>query len=73
MSFQLRYSQYSERSILIEWPVIIDENTLKDILGFKIKIGNNNIKHLVEVVSAYNSILIIYDITIDNVNDVFLA
>jgi len=73
MSFQLRYSQYSERSILIEWPVIIDENTLKDILGFKIKIENTNIKHLVEVVSAYNSILIIYDITIDNVNDAFFS
>lgn len=72
MSFQLRYSQYNERSILIEWPAIIDENILQDVLVFKEKIEINNFKQSVQVISAYSSILIICIHTIDNVNDVFL-
>ena len=72
MSFQLQYSQYNEYSILVEWPAIIDENILQDMLLFKEIVENKYAKESVYVVSAYNSILIIYDFTIDNVNDVFL-
>lgn len=71
MSFKLQFLQYNERSILIEWPAFIDENMLQDVLSFKIKIENKYIKESVEVISAYNSILIIYSVTIDVVNDVF--
>ena len=59
MSFQLRYSQYNERSILIEWPVVIDEETLKDVLFFKEVIEVVLIKESVELISAYNSILVV--------------
>jgi inhibitor of KinA len=61
MAFNLRYKQFGERSILIEWPAMIDENILKDIIQFKDQIHINNIKEIVELKSAYNSLLIIYD------------
>ena len=72
MEYKLRYSQYSERSILIEWPAIIDDFMLKDILNFKNKIQLKYSKLIVEVITGYNSLLIIYDFTIDNVNDRFV-
>ena len=61
MSFNLRYKQFGERSILIEWPALIDENILKDIIRFKDEIYKKNTKVIVELKSAYNSLLIIYD------------
>ncbi|WP_417876854.1 5-oxoprolinase subunit PxpB [Winogradskyella sediminis] len=69
MSFQLRYSQYNERSILIEWPADINENILQDVLVFKEVIENNYPKQSVEVISSYSSILVICIVAIDNVND----
>ncbi|WP_299364798.1 5-oxoprolinase subunit PxpB [Winogradskyella sp.] len=71
MDFKLRYSQYNERSILIEWPRIIDENILKSILKFKNKIMNKYIKQKIEIIHTYSSILIIYNFTIENINDKF--
>ena len=73
MSYNLKYSQYNERSILIEWPAIIDENILNSVLNFKICIQKKYIKLKVEVIHTYSSILIIYDFTIDNVNDRILT
>lgn len=65
-NFQLSYKQYGERSILIEWPSKIDKNILKDILFFKEKLKTLYIKELVEIKSAYSSILISYRLSIDN-------
>jgi inhibitor of KinA len=61
MSFNLTFKPFGERAILIEWPHIISETILKDILQFKSKIKSNNIEAIVEIKSAYNSLLIIYD------------
>ncbi len=61
MAFNLHYKRFGERSILIEWPAMIDENILRDIIRFKDQIFKNNIKEIVELKSAYNSLLIIYD------------
>ncbi|WP_179320036.1 5-oxoprolinase subunit PxpB [Winogradskyella helgolandensis] len=69
MSYKLRFSQYNERSILIEWPADIDENILQDVLVFKEVIENNSPKQSVQLISSYSSILITYIITIDNIND----
>ncbi|WP_178985483.1 5-oxoprolinase subunit PxpB [Winogradskyella helgolandensis] len=69
MSYKLRFSQYNERSILIEWPAVIDENILQDMLLFKEIVENKYIKQSIQIISAYNSILIFYNHTIDNVND----
>ena len=69
MSYKLKYRQYNEHSILIEWPPIIDENILNNILGFKKLILKKYTKLKVEVINTYNSILIIYNKGIDNIND----
>jgi inhibitor of KinA len=47
----------------------MDENMLKDILNFKNIIEKKYIKQKVEVINAFNSILVIYNYAIDNVND----
>ena len=72
MDPQPKYSQYNEHSILIEWPPIIDENTLNSVLIFKNNILNHYTKLKVEVIYTYCSILVIYDFTIDNINDRFI-
>lgn len=69
MAFELTYRRFSERSILIEWPPRIDNNILEDVLIFKNKVQNSNIKSIVQINHAYNSILIIYNYTIDEIYD----
>lgn len=61
MAFKLTYKLFGERSILVEWPEVIDDKILKDIIQFKTRIEEKNIESIVEVKSAYNSLLIIYD------------
>jgi len=72
-TFQLTYKPYGERSILVEWPSEINEIILQDILIFKNAIQNKFIESKIEVKSAYNSLLITYDFTIENINDKILA
>ena len=72
MEYELNFSRYNEHSILIEWPSVIDEKMLKYILTFKKFIEEEYVKQNVEVISTYNSILVIYGFTIDNVNDEIL-
>ena len=67
--FQLTYKPFGERSILIEWPSEISENILKNILDFKKTIQKEYIKEKVEIKSAYNSILVTYDFTINKIYD----
>jgi inhibitor of KinA len=61
MSFHPMYKPFGERSILIEWPERIDPKILNDIIQFKDLIQKNNIKVIVDLKSAYNSLLIVYD------------
>jgi len=67
MKYDLQYKRYSESAILIEWPSQIDENILQDLLLFKKNIERVYVKEIVEVISAYNSLLIYYNITIEDV------
>jgi len=69
MIFNLAYKRYGERSILIEWPAIIDKKILLDVLSFKNKILNNNIELIVNVNNAYNSLLITYSKIVINFNN----
>jgi len=55
----------------VEWPAKIDSKILQDILNFKKSIENLYSKQKVEVITAYNSLLIIYKFTIDDVNSAF--
>jgi inhibitor of KinA len=73
MRYDLKYSRYNERSVLIEWPALINENILDSILIYKQKIQNSYIKQKVEVMHTYNSILVIYINTIENINDEILV
>lgn len=72
MDFKLTYRRFSECSILVEWPSVIDENILEDILIFKNKLINSSIKSIIQINNAYNSILVIYKLTIDKINDEIL-
>lgn len=61
MSFSLTYKRFGECSILIEWPSEINSSILQDILRFKSSIENNDVKQVVGLISAYNSLLVMYD------------
>ena len=69
MDYELRFSRYNEHSILIEWPAVMDENMLKNILDYKKSIQISSVELNVEVINTYNSLLIIYDSAIDDVYD----
>lgn len=71
--FELQYKPFGERSILIEWPQIISKNILKSVLSHKQSIEKYNFKQRVYIKSAYNSILITYDVTINNIYDEILV
>ncbi|WP_299130935.1 5-oxoprolinase subunit PxpB [uncultured Winogradskyella sp.] len=71
MSYNLKFSRYNKCSILIDWPSEIDENILNSILNFKTSILNHYSKQNVEVVNTYNSILVIYDVAVENINAEF--
>jgi inhibitor of KinA len=62
--FELQYKPFGEHSILIEWPQIISENILENVLTYKQNIEKYNFEQKVYVKSAYNSILITYDVAI---------
>ena len=60
MSYTLTYKQYGEYAILIEWPKRINEAIFLEVSAFKEAIElqlNRNIK---TVLTAYNSIVVIY-------------
>ena len=73
MDFKLTYRRFSERSILVEWPQEISEFILEDVLFYKNAILDLNIESIVQVNNAYNSIIIIYELAIDNINDEYLS
>ena len=61
MTYDLTYKPFGERAILIEWPAKIDDGILKDMLSFKTAILKNAAKVIVDVKSAYNSLLVVYN------------
>lgn len=64
--FILQYKPFGEHSILIEWPQIISKKTLQDVIFFKKRLENYYVKEKVYIKSAYSSILITYNYTINN-------
>ena len=72
MKYNLTYKRFSERAILIQWPSEIDENILQDLLNLKNSILKYSIKQKVYVVNTYNSLLVVYELAIDNVYDEIL-
>lgn len=73
MRFNLLYKRFGTHSVLIEWPQVISETVLNDVLNFKVKIENSSKAGVVTVTNAYNSILITYDIAIFNFENELLS
>ncbi|GAA0727991.1 5-oxoprolinase subunit PxpB [Aquimarina litoralis] len=65
------YKQYSENSILIQTDAKVDENLLNLLIFHKKSIEEFYGKVIVEVILSYNSLLILYVSTIENVYDRF--
>jgi len=72
-SYRLTYKPYGGHAILIEWPSKIDENILKDVILFKNKIVNKDIKVIVDIINTYNSLTIIYNTAIKKIYDEILT
>lgn len=60
MSNQLTYKPFGDKALLIEWPATINEEILADILQFKERILADKSARIVECVSGYNSLTIVY-------------
>jgi len=58
--YVLKYKKFGENSILVEWPSIIDENILKNILLFKSEIIKAHLDINIYVKTSYNSLLVTY-------------
>ena len=58
-----------ERSILLQWPWQYSEENLNWLLKVKHYIELNILKHKVEVINTYNSLLVNYISTINNIYD----
>ena len=71
--FKLTYKPYGSHAILIEWPSEIDKDILSDVISFKDQILQNNSKVIIDVINTYNSLTIIYDLTISNIYNEILA
>ncbi len=72
-NYNLTYHRFSERAILVQWPPGISEPVLKDVLSFKNRLLDHGIEQIVEVNHAYQSLLVIYHDTIDNLNSTVSA
>ncbi|TVZ55904.1 inhibitor of KinA [Lutibacter sp. Hel_I_33_5] len=56
--YNLTYKSFGDKALLIEWPSIIDENIIEDIIGFDKKVSTN--KNVLDTIIAYNSLTIKY-------------
>mgnify|MGYP003147211370 CR=1 FL=1 len=66
-----KISPIGERGILVEFEPEISPEVLQKVLFFKNKIENYCIKEKVEVINTYNSLLISYPYTIENIDIAF--
>ncbi|AXT53618.1 5-oxoprolinase subunit PxpB [Aquimarina sp. BL5] len=70
---KFQYKRYSEHAILIQGPSKIDETLLENLLFYKKSIEKFYGKLIIEVILSYNSLLIYYASTIENVYDEVLT
>ncbi|MGJ5642619.1 5-oxoprolinase subunit PxpB [Formosa sp. S-31] len=61
MSFSLTYKNFGDQAVLVEWPAVISEAVLEDIVRFKSVIAQEKIEGILELRLAYNSILVIFN------------
>jgi inhibitor of KinA len=59
--YALKYHQFNENSILVEWPKEISQDILEDLTHFKSKIEKSESSpYIDQAVSAYQSLLVQY-------------
>tara|TARA_R110000765_G_scaffold366551_1_gene456683 strand:+ start:46 stop:771 length:726 start_codon:yes stop_codon:yes gene_type:complete len=73
MKEQPQISMLGERSILLQWSWDFSEENLYWLLEVRRFIENKLIKSKVEIINAYNSILVVYASTINVVYDDFIV
>lgn len=66
MNNKLTYKAFGERTILIEWPALIEKNILAEILKLKEGIIQRQGKQIQDFVVGYNSLAIIYKEVIED-------
>ena len=64
----MTYKPFGKHAILIEWPAVIDEKILENVLKFKNAIQKDKVKVIVDIINAYNSLTIFYNTTIENID-----
>lgn len=62
-------SVYNEYSILIQFDFDIDEKNVDSLLFYKNLILENYNESILQVINTYNSLLVIYDVTINKIYD----
>lgn len=70
---EFQYIRYGENAILIQGPSKVDEILLETLLFYKKSIEKFYDKLIVEVISSYNSLLIYYVSTIEDIYDEILT
>lgn len=69
----MTYKPFGKHAILIEWPAVIDEKILENVLKFKNAIQKDKVKVIVDIINAYNSLTIFYHTTIENIDSEILT
>ena len=59
-TFNLKYKSYGDKSILVEWPTIIDDQILKNILLYKSELDKKFRDSKIYIKTSYNSLLVTY-------------
>ncbi|MFO7745252.1 MAG: 5-oxoprolinase subunit PxpB [Psychroflexus sp.] len=70
MTHKSRIFQINETSILVEFDEKIDQNLLSYLLHLKKELSTDSHEQVLQIINAYNSLLIIYKFTINNFYDV---
>ena len=59
-TFDLKYKSFGDKSILVEWPTIIDDQILKNILLYKSELDKKFRDSKIYIKTSYNSLLVTY-------------
>ena len=61
MPESVTYKRFGERAIIIEWPAVIDEKMLTEIILFKEKTKQTLTAKIRDYIIGYNSLTVVYD------------
>ena len=73
MQLKPKISRLGERAILLQWDFDIAPENLNTLLKAKQFIESHMVKSKVQVINTYNSLLVTYDLSIENTYDDLLA